>query len=120
MKTYQQNENQYYTGCRAKLTRDGDNRRIAGLFRTWKIFRDRCLFSKSCMVLTGILRIFSAGISTFYGRIRLFLLWLLLPKRERFTTSKKENSNIFFCITTLHCILLKIPIFVQQKKKFVK
>ncbi len=41
MKTYQQNENQYYTGCRAKLTRDGDNRENRwGLFRTWKIFRD--------------------------------------------------------------------------------
>ena len=31
MKTYQQNENQYYTGCRVKLTRDGDTRRIAGV-----------------------------------------------------------------------------------------
>lgn len=81
MKTYQQNENQYYTGCRAKLTRDGDNRRIAGVCSgLGRYFGIDVSLVRAAWFLLAFFGIFSAGISTFMVVFVYFLLWLLLPK----------------------------------------
>lgn len=81
MKTYQQNENQYYTGCRAKLTRDGDNRRIAGVCSgLGRYFGIDVSLVRVAWFLLASFGIFSAGISTFMVVFVYFLLWLLLPK----------------------------------------
>ena len=117
MKTYQQNENQYYTGCRAKLTRDGDNRRIAGVCSgLGRYFGIDVSLVRVAWFLLAFFGIFSAGISTFMVVFVYFYFGYFYQKRERFTISKKENSNIFFCITTLHCILLKNTYFCSTEK----
>ena len=120
MKTYQQNENQYYTGCRAKLTRDGDNRRIAGVCSgLGRYFGIDVSLVRVAWFLLAFFGIFSAGISTFMVVFVYFYFGYFYQKRERFTISKKENSNIFLhYYFALH--ITKNTYFCSTEKKFVK
>ncbi|HOB25318.1 MAG TPA: PspC domain-containing protein, partial [Kaistella sp.] len=65
MDTYQQNQNQYFADFKAKLTRDANNRRIAGvcsgLARYYKIDASIIRIIWFSLAFFGI---FSAGIST--------------------------------------------------------
>ncbi len=81
MKTYQQNENQYYTDFKAKLTRDNNNRRIAGICSgLGKYFGLDTSLIRLAWFLLAFFGIFSAGISTFMVIIAYCILWFILPK----------------------------------------
>lgn len=81
MKTYQENENQYYSDCRAKLTRDADDKKIAGVCSgLGKYFGIDISLVRLAWFFLAFFGIFSAGISTFMVVFVYFLLWLILPK----------------------------------------
>jgi phage shock protein PspC (stress-responsive transcriptional regulator) len=83
MKTYQQNENQYYTDGRAKLTRDADNRRIAGVCSgLGKYFGLDTSLIRLAWFFLAFFGIFSAGISTFMVIMAYFILWFVVPKNR--------------------------------------
>ena len=84
MDTYQQNQNQYFADLKAKLTRDANNRRIAGvcsgLARYYKIDVSIIRIIWFSLAFFGI---FSAGISTTFVVIAYLILWMVLPKASR-------------------------------------
>ena len=81
MKTYQENGNQYYTGCRTRLFRDADNRRIAGVCAgLGRYFGLETSLIRIVWFLLGFVGIFSAGISTSFVVIAYVILWIVLPK----------------------------------------
>lgn len=83
MKTYQENQNQYYTDFRAKLTRDTDNRRIAGVCAgLGKYFGLDTSLIRMVWFFLAFFGIFSAGISTFMVLTVYFILWFILPKNS--------------------------------------
>ena len=81
MKTYQQNENQCYSDSRAKLTRDVENRRIAGVCSgLGKYFGLDTSLIRLAWFFLAFFGIFSAGISTFMVIVAYCILWFVLPK----------------------------------------
>ena len=81
MKTYQQNENQYYTDFRERLTRDTDNRRIAGVCAgLGKYFGIDISLMRLAWFFLAFFGIFSAGISTFMVISVYVILWFVMPK----------------------------------------
>lgn len=84
MKTYQEKENHYYTDFRAKLFRDGDNRRIAGICAgLGRYFGLDTSLIRIAWFFLAFIGIFSAGISTFMVVSVYFILWIVLPKSTR-------------------------------------
>ncbi len=84
MNTYQENQNQYFADFKAKLTRDVNNRRIAGVCSgLGKYFNIDVSIVRIVWFLLAFLGIFSAGISTFFVVSIYFILWLVLPKTNR-------------------------------------
>lgn len=81
MKTYQENENQYYTDFRERLTRDTDNRRIAGVCAgLGKYFGIDISLMRLAWFFLAFFGIFSAGISTFMVISVYVILWFVMPK----------------------------------------
>ena len=84
MDTYQQNQNQYFADFKAKLTRDANSRRIAGvcsgLARYYKIDVSIIRIIWFSLAFFGI---FSAGISTTFVVIAYLILWMVLLKASR-------------------------------------
>lgn len=84
MKTYQENENQHQNDFRAKLTRDADDKRIAGVCSgLGKYFGIDVSLVRLAWFFLAFFGIFSAGISTFMVVFVYFLLWLILPKTSQ-------------------------------------
>ena len=80
MKTYQENGNQYYTGCRTRLFRDADNRRIAGVCAgLGRYFGLDTSLIRVVWFFLAFFGLFSAGISTFMVVMVYFILWLIIP-----------------------------------------
>ena len=104
MKTYQQNENQYYTGCRAKLTRDGDNRRIAGVCSgLGRYFGIDVSLVRVAWFLLAFFGIFSAGISTFMVVFVYFFTLVTFTKNENDSLLRRKKIVIYFFVLLL-CI----------------
>ena len=81
MDTYQQNQNQYFAGIKAKLTRDVKNRRIAGVCSGLaKYYKLDVSVIRIIWFSLAFFGIFSAGISTSFVVIAYVILWIVLPK----------------------------------------
>lgn len=84
MKNYQENKNQYYANIKAKLTRDTENRKIAGVCAgLGKYFKTDVSLIRIVWFFLAFFGIFSAGISTFMVVSIYFILWLVLPKSNK-------------------------------------
>lgn len=82
MKNYQENEN--------RLTRDIDNRRIAGVCAgLGKYFGIDISLMRLAWFFLAFFGIFSAGISTTMVMIVYFILWFVMPK-----SSKQINYEV--------------------------
>ena len=81
MDTYQQNQNQYFADFKAKLTRDANNRRIAGVCSGLaKYYKLDVSVIRIIWFSLAFFGIFSAGISTSFVVIAYVILWIVLPK----------------------------------------
>lgn len=81
MKTYQESEKHYSADIKARLTRDADNRKIAGVCAgLGNYFGIDISLMRLAWFFLAFFGIFSAGISTFMVVLAYFILWFIIPK----------------------------------------